>query len=35
SRGTKVLDGGSDVLNDGIEVIEVVVKWNGSGIGGI
>nr|GEV25443.1 hypothetical protein [Tanacetum cinerariifolium] len=27
SKGTKVLDGGSDDLNGGIEVVEVVVKW--------
>nr|GEU49077.1 hypothetical protein [Tanacetum cinerariifolium] len=32
SRGTKVLDGGSDDLNGGIVVLEVVVKWLGGGI---
>ncbi|GKA82273.1 hypothetical protein Tco_0789021 [Tanacetum coccineum] len=35
SRGTKVFDGGSIGLKGGIEVVEVVVKWNDGGRGGI
>nr|GEZ26453.1 reverse transcriptase domain-containing protein [Tanacetum cinerariifolium] len=31
----KVFNGGSMGLNGGIDVVEVVVKWNGSGMGGI
>ncbi|GKD22780.1 hypothetical protein Tco_1224483 [Tanacetum coccineum] len=35
SRGTKVFDGESIGLKGGIVVVEVVVKWNDSGWGGI
>ncbi|GJT39937.1 zinc knuckle CX2CX4HX4C containing protein [Tanacetum coccineum] len=35
SRGTKVFDGESIGLKGGIEVVEVVVKWNDGGRGGI
>ncbi|GJX51910.1 hypothetical protein Tco_0280279, partial [Tanacetum coccineum] len=35
SRGTKVIDGGSIGLKGGINVIEVVVKWNDGGRVGI